>query len=342
MGQREIEAFTLSNSRGISVRILTLGATIQSLVSPDRMGNLGDIALGYDSAREYLEDQHYLGATIGRYANRIAFGRFLLEGTNHQLATNDGIHAVHGGPSGFSRRVWTAATRKSGASAGVTLTLASPDGDGGYPGALSVTAAFELKGDQLAVRYRADTDAPTIINLTNHIYFNLDCRGAGAGVERHLLTIPAESFLPLDPYHIPTGEIRAVEGTAFDFREPKPVGRDLRGRDEQISLAKGYDHCWVLSRSRTRDPRLVARLHEPNSGRVVELLSTQPGLQLYTGNYFDGGKTGKLGRRYRPADGLALEPQLFPDTPNRPEFGSARLLPGETYEHQIIYRLSTD
>jgi aldose 1-epimerase len=338
---RAIDAILLTHKSGISVRVLTLGAALQSIIAPDRHGNRVDIALGYASAAGYLRNPDYFGVTLGRYANRIARGRFVLDGKTYQLATNDGPNALHGGIAGFSRALWTVEGIHRGESASVALSLVSPDGDDGYPGNLTVTATFELNYNQIVIDYRATASAPTIVNLSNHTYFNLGGEAGDDDILGHRLTIPADAFLPVDASLIPTGEIRGVGGTAFDFREATPIGRHIRnGGEEQLTVGNGYDHNWVLSRSRSTEPRLVAHVHHPPSGRVLEVLSTQPGLQLYTGNFLDGTSIGKSGRRYRRSQGMALEPQLFPDTPNRPAFGSARLAPGEVYENRIIYRLS--
>jgi aldose 1-epimerase len=338
---RGIDAITLSNSAGLTVRILSLGATVQSLLAPDAHGTCADIALGLPSAAQYQVNRENFGVTLGRYANRIADGRFTLEGVTYQLATNDGPNCLHGGTRGFGRVLWTVAELKRGASAGVTLTLDSPDGDDGFPGALAVSADFALIDSRLEIHYRATASAPTIVNLSNHTYFNLGGEGSGRGILGHRLTIPAAAYLPVDSTSIPTGEVRPVAGTPFDFHRATPVGRSLRdGRDPQIVIGKGYDHCWVLSDSAVAEPRLVATMYDPDSGRLLEVLSTQPGLQFYSGNWLDGSTVGKSGRTYRQSDGFSLEPQRFPDTPNQPDLGSARLLPGEVYENRIVYRFS--
>jgi aldose 1-epimerase len=338
---RDIEAITLTNSSGFTVRILSLGATVQSILAPDARGACADVALGLAGAAEYQKNREYFGVTLGRYANRIANGRFSLDGRSYQLATNDGPNCLHGGIGGFGRALWTVASLKRGASAGVTLTLDSPDGDDGFPGALRVSAAFELVDHRLEIHYRATTDAPTIVNLSNHTYFNLGGEDSERGIERHRLTIPADAYLPVDSTSIPTGELRPVGGTPFDFRSPMPVGRHLRdGRDTQLRIGRGYDHCWVVGESTVAEPKLVACMADPDSGRMLEVFSSQPGLQFYSGNSLDGSAVGKSGRAYRQGDGFALEPQRFPDTPNQPLFGSARLLPRDVYEHRIIYRFS--
>jgi aldose 1-epimerase len=279
---------------------------------------------------------------VGRFANRIAKGRFTLDGKTYQLATNNGPNSLHGGMRGFDKVLWKVEQASRGTSAVVIFGYASPDGDEGYPGSLRVTAIYRLnEDDEISVEYRATGDKPTIVNITNHSYFNLAGEGAADGIMRHLLTLPAAEYTPVDATLIPTGEFRSVAGTAFDFRRAKAIGRDIRsGNDEQILYGKGYDHNWVLSRTPVQAPRLVARVEDPESGRVMEVLSTQPGIQFYSGNFLDGTVVGKSGRTYRQGDAFVLEPQLFPDTPNRPAFGSARLQPGVTYVNRIIYRFS--
>lgn len=333
---------TLANDLGLSVRILSLGAAIHTLHTPDRDGRSADVVLGFDTAAQYAANREYFGVTLGRYANRIANGRFALDGKHYQLATNDGRNALHGGWGGFSRALWTIADVRSGAhagaGAGVTMTLVSPHGDDGYPGRLAVTASFDLIERRLEMRYRATADRPTIVNLSNHTYFNLTGSGGADHVLGHVLTIPADDFLPIDDSGIPTGEWRAVEGSAFDFRRPVPIGRRIRDvQDAQIRIGKGYDHCWAIRREPGMPPVRMAQVWEPESGRALEVASTQPGLQFYTGNFLDG-SPGKGGIAYGPAAGFSLEPQLFPDTPNQPALGSARLDPGGLYEHTLIYR----
>jgi aldose 1-epimerase len=337
-----VEAITLTNAHGVSVRIIALGASVQMLTVPDRNGNLADVVLGHAHLADYLAKPQYFGATVGRFANRIAKGRFALDGKTYQLATNNGPNSLHGGMRGFDKVLWKVEQASRGSSATATFGYVSPDGDEGYPGSLRATAIYRLNEDnEISVEYRATCDKPTIVNITNHSYFNLAGEGSADGVMRHLLTLPAAEYTPVDATLIPTGEFRSVAATAFDFRRAKAIGRDIRsGNDEQILYGKGYDHNWVISRTPARAPRLVARVEDPESGRVMEVLSTQPGIQFYSGNFLDGTVVGKSGRTYRQGDAFVLEPQLFPDTPNRPAFGSARLQPGVTYVNQIIYRFS--
>jgi aldose 1-epimerase len=337
-----VEAITLTNTHGVTVRIIALGASVQSLTVPDRNGKPADVVLGYANLADYLAKPQYFGSSVGRFANRIAKGRFVLDGKSYQLAANNGPNSLHGGLRGFDKVLWKVARVSRGTTAAVTFSYVSPDGDEGYPGALTVAATYRLnEANEISIEYSATTDKPTIVNITNHSYFNLAGEGSADGVMRHLLTLPAAEYTPVDSSLIPTGEFRPVEGTAFDFRHAKAIGRDIRGgRDEQILYGKGYDHNWVISRAPVRVPRLVAKVEEPESGRVLEVLSNQPGIQFYSGNFLDGTVVGKSGRTYRQGDAFVLEPQLFPDTPNRPAFGSARLQPGVTYVNQIIYRFS--
>jgi len=338
-----VEAITLSNGH-MRATIVSLGAAVQSVFVPDRDGRMADIALGYPSIDGYLAKPEYFGATVGRVANRIARGRFVLDGRSYQTPVNNGANALHGGTKGFDKRVWTVREVASGPVARVTLALVSADGDQGYPGALTATATYTLNdANELGVEYRATTDKPTIVNLSNHAYWNLGGEGSATGVMGHRLTIPAETFLPTDAGAIPTGEFRRVAGTVFDFRQPTPIGARVRdAADEQIKLGKGYDHNWVIAREVAAAPRLMARVEDPASGRVLELLSDQPGLQFYSGNFLDATVVGKSGHLYRQGDAFVLEPQKFPDTPNQPAFGSVRLDPGQTYRNRIVFRFKTE
>jgi aldose 1-epimerase len=328
----------LSNGAGMSVRIMALGAAIQSLKVPGRDGTVADVVLGHDSPREYLARPQFFGATIGRFANRIAGGKFQLDGRQYVVETNDGPNHLHGGVRGFDKVLWHVDSVSGTSPARVVLSHVSADGEGGYPGALKASATYTLsESGELSVEYRATTDKPTIVNITNHTFFNL----AGAGdVLGHRLTLFADAYTPVDATLIPTGERRSVAGTAFDFRQPRAIGERIRdGSDEQLLLGRGYDHNFVL----TGEPgklRLAVRLEDPRSGRVMELLTAAPGLQFYSGNFLDGTTTGKQGRIYRQSDGLCLEPQVFPDAPNRPDFPSARLEPGREYFNTMVLRFS--
>ncbi|MGK6319537.1 aldose epimerase family protein [Sphingomonas sp. DT-204] len=337
-----IEAVTLTGTNGVSARIITYGATLQALNAPGRDGKSVDVTLGYDDLQSYIDHPNYWGQTIGRYANRIAGGRFTLDGKGYRLTRNDKANSLHGGTTGFDKRVWRIVGVKSGPDASVTMALTSPAGDQGYPGKLEVTTTFTLddKGS-LTIDYDAKSDAPTVVNLTNHALFNMGGEGAPGGILQHRLTIPASRYTPVNAALIPTGELKPVAGTIFDFTRGRVIEDGIRdGRDPQVVMGRGYDHNFVLDAGRTAEPKLAARLEDPASGRVLEVLSDQPGVQVYTGNFLDGTLIGKGGHLYRMGDGIALEPQLFPDTPNQPAFGSARVAPGKPYRHRMIYRVS--
>lgn len=337
-----IEAITLSNENGISARILTYGATLQTLSAPDRDGNMADIVLGYDDAADYERHPNYFGVTVGRYANRIAAGKFELDGRSYQLPQNDGANSLHGGGHGFDKAVWQVVAVESGPAARVVLAHTSPHGEAGYPGKLQVTVTYALdEAGSLTILFEAATDRSTIVNLTNHAIFNLAGEGAPGGALDHMLTIPAKAYTPVDGALIPTGELRPVEGTVFDFREPRLISAGIRdGTDEQIRIGRGYDHNFALDKGMTARPELAARLEHPASGRVLEVLTTEPGVQFYAGNFLDGTLAGKSGHLYRMGDGIALEPQKFPDAPNHPGFASARIDPGKPYRHEMVYRVS--
>jgi aldose 1-epimerase len=337
-----VEAVTLRGTNGVSARVLAYGATLQSLIAPDRKGRKADIVLGHDTAAEYEAKQDFFGVTVGRYANRIAKGKFALDGTVYQLPVNNGVNSLHGGGNGFDRQLWKIESVTSGAVASVVLSLTSPDGDSGYPGEVKATVTYSLdaKGS-LTIAFTATTTKPTIINMTNHALFNLAGHSGREGAMLQRLTMPASRYMPVDETLIPTGELKPVKGTVFDFTRGRVLADGLRdGTDEQIRIGRGCDHNWVLDKGQTATPQLAARVLDPASGRVLEVLSTEPGLQMYTGNFLDGTNIGKGGTVYRMGDGFALEPQKFPNTPNRPEFGSARLNPGETYRHTMVLRPS--
>ena len=335
-----VDAAELSNSAGMSVRIIALGAAIQSLTVPDRNGTREDVVLGYDSPRDYLAKRQYFGATVGRYANRIARGKFTLDGHEYQLETNDGPNHLHGGLHGLDTVLWTIDKVTSGPVARVELRYVSPDGASGYPGNLTVTATYMLnERNELAMEYRARTDKPTIVNITNHSFFNLAGKGDVLG---HRLKLFADSFTPVDATLIPTGERRSVANTPFDFRQARAIGEQIRnGKDEQLRIGRGYDHNFVISGEPSPQGfRLAASLEDPVSGRVLEVLTTAPAVQFYSGNFLDGTVVGKGGRIYRQGDALCLEPQVFPDAPNHPDFPSARVDPGHEYVHRMVFRFS--
>jgi len=309
---------------------------------PDRHGRSQDVVLGFDTAREYVGDTHYFGATVGRFANRIAAGRFSLNGVEYRLATNDHGNHLHGGTQGFDKVVWNIESVTSGSPATAVLSYRSPDGEEGYPGALHVTATYSLEDNNtLHLEYRASTDKPTIVNISGHSYFNLSAGSGGGSALNHLVQILASHYTPVDDELIPIGELRGVAGSAFDFRRPTPVGLRIRdGREQQIRYGRGYDHNFVLDDSSDK-LRLAVKVEDPDSGRVLEILTSAPGLQFYSGNFLDATVVGKQGRLYREGDALVFEPQLFPDAPNRANFPSARLNPGEMYRNTIVYRFST-
>ena len=340
----EVEAITLTNAKGVSATVITYGATLQSLIAPGRDGTKADIALGFADAGAYARNASYFGASVGRFANRIGKGRFSLDGKTYQLAlNNNGVAALHGGVKGFDKQVWSVVEVKRGAVASVTFKLVSPDGDQGYPGTLTATATYALdEASQLTITYGATTDKPTIVNLTNHALFNLAGEGASEGAMGNVLTLAADGYTPVDAELIPTGEITPVAGTAFDFRKPVAVGERIRdARDPQLVTGRGYDHNMALTGKAGGAPRLAARLADPKSGRVLEILSDQPGIQFYAGNFIDGTMVGKSGKIYRQGDGIALEPQHFPDAPNKPAFAPVRLDPGQTYSNTMVFRLTT-
>lgn len=337
-----VEMVTLTNRRGVEARVITYGATLQSLIAPDRRGRRAEVTLGYDTAAEYEAKPNYFGVTVGRYANRIAGGRFTLDGRAVTLTRNDKTNSLHGGVQGFDKRNWRIVSVASGPTARVVMALTSPDRDQGYPGRLDVTVTYALdEAGSLTITFDAATDKPTVVNMTNHALFNMAGDGAAAGTSRQLLTIPAAAYTPVDAALIPTGRLQGVAGSVFDFRRPRLIAEGLRdGRDPQIVIGRGYDHNWALDKGQTPEPQLAARLEDPVSGRVLEVLSTEPGLQFYSGNFLDGTVKGRNGRVYRMGDGLALEPQKFPDAPNQSAFASARVEPGKPYRHVMIYRLS--
>ena len=337
-----VEVITLSNSQGMSAKILTYGATLQSLVAPDRNGKGADVLLGYDDLAGYVDHPNYFGVTVGRYANRIGGGRFSIDGKAYQVPLNDKVNSLHGGGKGFDKQLWKVVSVKSGPTASVMLSFTSPDGDSGYPGQLDSMVTYSLdEGGALTISFDAKTSRPTVVNMTNHAIFNLAGEGAVGGALGHLLTIPARAYTPVDANLIPTGELKPVEGGLFDFRVARRVEDGVRdGRDQQILFGRGYDHNWALDKGLTSTPELAARLEDPVSGRVLEVLTTEPGVQFYAGNFLDGTLVGKQGHLYRMGDGIALEPQKFPDSPNRPNFPSARVDPGKPYRHVMVYRLS--
>lgn len=338
-----VTAVTLKAANGVSATILSFGATLWKLDAPDRDGKVADVLLGYDDIASYEKRPNFWGATIGRYGNRIADGKFTLDGKTYQLPQNDHGQSLHGGGKGWDVQNWKVEQVKSGPVATAVFTLVSPDGDSGYPGTVKtkVTYSLDEKGN-LQIVFEATTDKPTVINMTNHAIFNMAGEGAPRDAIQDLLTIPASHYTPVNDKLIPTGELRDVTGTAFDFRKATVVGERIRdGKDEQIVMGRGYDHNFALDKGVTKTPELAARLEDPVSGRVLELLTTEPGVQFYAGNFLDGTFIGKNGHLYRMGDGIALEPQKFPDSPNHANFPSTRVDPGKPYKHVMIYRVST-
>lgn len=335
-----VERFTLGSAEGLQLSVLSYGGTLVSLRVPDRDGNLDDIVLGFDSLDDYIRHSHYFGALVGRYANRIGRGRFELDGSRYQLPINDEPHHLHGGTRGFDRVVWACEPFRDGRGEGLVLRHTSPDGDQGYPGSLDVEVRYQLgDADELVLDYQATTDAPTPVNLSQHSYFNL--AGAGSGdILGHLLTIDADAYTPVDCTLIPTGKIAPVAGTPFDFRTPVAIGARIGSPDPQLEYASGYDHNYVLRRKEP-GPSHAARVMEPATGRTLDVFTTEPGLQLYSGNQLDG-TAGRGGRRYRRHAGFCLETQHFPDSPNQPGFPSAILRPGERYQSRTVFCFGVD
>jgi aldose 1-epimerase len=335
-----VELYTLTNASGMEVRAMTYGGIIVSLRVPDRAGALGDVVLGYDALDGYLKASPYFGSIIGRYGNRIARGRFKLDGKEYKLATNNAPNALHGGVKGFDKVVWKAESFQDQRGVGVVFSYTSADGEEGYPGKLDAKVTYTLAdSNALSFEYQAVTDKPTPVNLTQHSYFNLAGDGSGDILAQEL-TMKASRFTPVDKTLIPTGELKSVEGTPFDFRTPTAIGARIEAKDEQIKFGLGYDHNWVLDREASAGLQLAARLSDPASGRVMEVTTTEPGLQFYSGNFLDGTITGKSGHVYKRRAGLCLETQHYPDSPNKPDFPSTVLKPGEEYRSHTVYTFS--
>ena len=337
-----VDIYTLRNAKGLEAKITNYGGIVVSLKVPDRNGQLGDVVLGFDSLDGYLSPEFaksnpYFGALIGRYGNRIGKARFSLGGKVYQLAANNGANHLHGGVKGFDKVIWEARPLE-GAEPALELHYLSKDGEEGYPGNLNVTAVYTLTNDNgLKVEFTATTDKETVVNLTHHSYFNLAGKGDILG---HEVMINGDTTTPVDSGLIPTGELRPVKGTPFDFTTPTTIGARINQDDEQLKFGKGYDHNWVINKN-AGELGLMARVYEPTTGRVMEVLSTEPALQFYSGNFLDGTLKGKGGWVYQFRDGFCMEPQHYPDSPNKPKFPSVVLKPGETYKNTIIYRFST-
>lgn len=336
---REVTQFALRNGHGMEVRLINYGGIVTHLWAPDRDGQLEDVVLGFDELAPYLQDSPYLGALIGRVGNRIANGRFQLDGETFSVECNDGANHLHGGVDGFDKRLWDATSFNDAHGVGVELSLISPDGDQGYPGRLQVKVTYTLTdSNELLTEYEAETDRPTLVNLTQHSYFNL----AGSGdVLNHQLELNAEQYTPVGDGLIPLGQLEPVQDTPFDFRQARAIGSQIKSDDIQLQRANGgYDHNYVLARGESEGLALAARAWDPESGRTLEVLTEEPGFQFYSGNFLDGSSTGK-GRRLERHSGFCIEPQHFPDAPNQPSFADITLRPGEQYRTRMSFRFTT-
>jgi aldose 1-epimerase len=336
---QNVEIYVLTNRNGLEAKIITYGGALVSLKVPDRNGRFDDVVLGYDNLDSYLKGTSFFGALIGRYGNRIANGRFTLNGKEYKLATNNGANHLHGGIKGFDKVVWTAEPIRTSNGVGLKLSYLSRNGDEGYPGTLSVSVIYRLTDqNELKIDYSATTDQDTVVNLTHHSYFNLAGHGNG-DVLAHELMINADRFTPVDAGLIPTGDLRAVNSTPFDFRQPMAIGSRIGERDEQLKFGNGYDHNWVLN-GKPGILRQAAKVSEPKTGRVMEVWTTEPGMQFYTGNFLDGSQIGKGGKAYQFRYGFCLETQHYPDSPNKSAFPSTVLKKGGIYRSSTVYRFS--
>lgn len=343
---QEVNLYTLANDHGFQVSITNYGGTITSILAADRSGQVADVALGYQRLEDYLAGSPYFGCITGRYANRIRQGKFTLNGREYKLAINNETNHLHGGKVGFDKKVWQPTTRCDAGGAHLELRYTSPDGEEGYPGTLEVQVTYTLTDqNELRIAYSAGTDAPTVLNLTNHCYFNLAGEGSGKTILDHQIQIQADEFTPVDATLIPTG-IASLDGTPLDFRKMTAIGERIAQDHPQLQFGRGYDHNYVVQKGRSEAPNWVATVLEPVSGRTLKVFTTEPGMQFYCGNFLDGTKTGKSGQPYHHRTGLCLETQVFPDSPNQhnkvPGYTSALLQPGETYRHVTIYRFGTD
>ncbi len=337
-----VEEYTLQNGN-MEVRIITYGGVITSVRVPDRKGETANVVLGFETLKDYETKSLYFGCITGRYANRIANAKFTLNGTEYKLSANDGTGLLHGGFKGFDKKVWKAKEIRTDKEVGIELSYLSPDGEEGFPGNLDTTVTYTLNANnELSINYNATTNKPTVLTLTNHSYFNLAGEGSGT-IFDHELMLNADHYTPVNSVAIPTGELANIEGTPFDFRKLQRIGNRVRSGHEQMVYGRGYDHNWVLNRANPKDGEmmLAARLLEPTSGRILEVLTTEPGIQFYSGNFLPGNLVGPSGNTYRQGDGLCLETQHYPDSPNQPTFPSTVLNPGETYDTTTVFRFST-
>src|SRR5690606_12181986 len=337
---RKVERYTLRNKAGMEIDVITYGGIITRWTAPDKNGDYGNVVLGFDNLAQYLEGNPYFGALIGRYGNRIAKGSFDLDGTTYDLATNDGENHLHGGEKGFDKVRWQARGMKTAEGSTLVLSHTSKDGEEGYPGTLTVEVTYTLtENNELDVRYRASTDKPTVVNLTQHSYFNLS-GNFGRDILDHELILEADRYLPVDSGLIPTGELRLVAGTPFDFTRSKPIGQDIHGEDGQLKLGQGYDHCWVID----KEPgsfSLAATAYHSGTGRLLEVFTEEPGIQFYSGNFLDGSLPSPQGGTYGHRSGFCLETQHYPDSPNQGDFPSVRLDPGDTYTTRTLFKFTT-
>jgi aldose 1-epimerase len=335
-----VDLYTLANKNGMEVTITNFGGIVVSLNAPDRNGKFDDVVLGYDQLDGYLTNKAFFGALIGRYGNRIAHGQFKLDGTTYNLPKNDGDNTLHGGMRGFNKRLWTAKDVSNNKGAALELTYLSKDGEEGFPGNLSAKVIYTLTDqNELHIDYSATTDKDTVVNLTNHSYFNLAGQGKG-DILGHQLLIKADRFTPVDQTLIPSGDLKAVKGTPFDFIKPTAIGERINQDDQQLKFGKGYDHNWVLNGGIKATPALAAEAYEPKSGRVLQVWTTEPGVQFYSGNFLDGTITGKSGKVYNLRYAFCLETQHFPDSPNHANFPSTELKPGQKYHTSTIFKFS--
>jgi aldose 1-epimerase len=336
----QVDLYTLTNANNLEMKVTNYGGIITSLKIPDKNGKLDDVVLGYNSLDGYVKVNPYFGAIIGRYGNRIKKGKFVLDGKEYKLAINNAPNNLHGGPNGFDTVIWDAETKQDSNSVSIIFKYLSKDGEEGFPGNLEATVTYTLTNDnELKIDYLATTDQPTIVNLTNHTYWNFAGEGSG-DILSHELMLNADKYTPVDNTLIPTGELPSVEGTPMDFRMPIAIGSRINDDFEQLKFGKGYDHNWVLNKSTENEMSLAATVYAPISGRYIEIFTTEPGIQFYSGNFLDGSIVGKSGKNYEFRHGFCLETQHYPDSPNQPDFPSTALRPGETYKTTTIHKFS--